>query len=235
MYGNEADLGEAIRLANVAPRDLLLTTKVHPENYGEDRFLASVEASLAALGVPQVNLLLLHWPDPSGDNNSTLRLLREAKRRGLASEIGVSNFTSSMMKDAQSLLDGEIAVNQVEFHPLLDQSVLLDASNECGVPLSSFCSVARGEVFRYPEFGRIGETYGKTAAQVALRWILQKGVAINTMSTKPENMRSNFGVMDFTLTSIDMHRIDALNKVNFRCVDNKKVPWAPEWDAPSAN
>ena len=230
MYGNEADLGVAIRRANVSTADLLITTKVHPDNYTDEKFLKSVEASLGALGVARIDLLLLHWPDPSGDNRNALSLLREAKRGGLATEIGVSNFTAAMMREAQPLLDGEVAINQVEFHPLLDQSILLDASFQTGIPLASFCSVARGEVFRYPEFGQIGTSYGKTAAQVALRWILQKGVAINTMSTKLENMRANFDIMDFTLSSVDMRRIDTLTSTNFRCVDKTKVPWAPEWD-----
>ena len=230
MYGNEADLGVAIRRANVSTADLLITTKVHPDNYTDEKFLKSVEASLGALGVARIDLMLLHWPDPSGDNRKALSLLREAKRGGLATEIGVSNFTAAMMREAQSLLDGEIAINQVEFHPLLDQSILLDASFQTGIPLASFCSVARGEVFRYPEFGQIGTSYEKTAAQVALRWILQKGVAINTMSTKLENMRANFDIMDFTLSSVDMRRIDTLTSTNFRCVDKTKVPWAPEWD-----
>ena len=230
MYGNEADLGVAIRRANVSTADLLITTKVHPDNYTDEKFLKSVEASLGALGVARIDLLLLHWPDPSGDNHKALSLLREAKRGGLATEIGVSNFTAAMMREAQSLLDGEVAINQVEFHPLLDQSILLDASFQTGIPLASFCSVARGEVFRYPEFGQIGTSYGKTAAQVALRWILQKGVAINTMSTKLDNMRANFDIMDFTLSSVDMRRIDTLTSTNFRCVDKTKVPWAPEWD-----
>lgn len=230
MYGNEADLGAAIRKANVATSDLLITTKVHPDNYGQDRFLKSVEASLDALGTSRIDLLLLHWPDASGDNTKVLTLLRDAKRRGLASEIGVSNFTASMMHQAHSFLNGEVAINQVEFHPLLDQSVLLDASFETGIPLASFASVARGEVFKYREFGEIGKSYGKSAAQIVLRWILQKGVAINTMSTKPDNMRSNFNVMDFTLTSGDMRRIDALTRTNYRCVDKSKVPWAPQWD-----
>ena len=230
MYGNEADLGVAIRRANVSTADLLITTKVHPDNYTDEKFLKSVEASLGALGVARIDLLLLHWPDPSGDNRNALSLLREAKRGGLATEIGVSNFTAAMMREAQPLLDGEVAINQVEFHPLLDQSILLDASFQTGIPLASFCSVARGEVFRYPEFGQIGTSYGKTAAQVALRWILQKGVAINTMSTKLDNMRANFDIMDFTLSSVDMRRIDTLTSTNFRCVDKTKVPWAPEWD-----
>lgn len=230
MYGNEADLGNAIRQAKVSTDELLLVTKVHPDNYNEERFIVSVEASLVALGVDLVDLLLLHWPDPTGDNRKALSLLLDAKRQGFAREIGVSNFTAAMMREAQSFLDGEVAINQVEFHPLLDQSILLDASFETGIPLASFCSVARGEVFRYPEFGEIGEPHGKTPAQVALRWIIQKGVAINTMSTKPENIRANFDIMDFTLSSVDMRRIDALTKTNFRCVDKNKVPWAPEWD-----
>ncbi|MBD9448494.1 aldo/keto reductase [Rhizobium sp. RHZ01] len=234
MYGNEADLGNAIRAANVSPTELLLTTKVHPDNYPEDRFLKSVETSLKALGVSQADVLLLHWPDPAGSNRPVLSLLREAKRHGLAKEIGVSNFTAAMMHEAHSVLDGEIAINQVEFHPLLDQSILLEASYRTGIPLASFSSVARGEIFRYPEFGQIGESYGKTAAQVALRWILQKGVAINTMSTKPENIKANFEVMDFILSSVDMRRIDALTAINYRCVDKTKVPWAPEWDTSEA-
>jgi 2,5-diketo-D-gluconate reductase B len=234
MYGNEADVGAAIRNANVPTDDLLITTKVHPDNYGKDLFIKSVEASLQALGLSRVDLLLLHWPDTSGDNRNALSLLREAKQMGLAAEIGVSNFTAAMMKEAQSFLDGEVAINQVEFHPLLDQSILLAASLECGVPLASFCSVARGEIFKHREFDEIGQRYGKTPAQVALRWILQKGVAINTMSTKVDNMRANFDIMDFTLSSVDFGRIDSLNHTNYRCVDRTKVPWAPEWDGPSA-
>lgn len=91
-------------------------------------------------------------------------------------------------------------------------------------------SVARGAIFRHPEFAEIGAGYGKTAAQVALRWILQKGVTINTMSTKPENIRANFEVMDFTLSHVDMARIDRMTVENLRIVNADIVPWAPEWD-----
>ncbi len=90
--------------------------------------------------------------------------------------------------------------------------------------------MARGEVFKYPLFGQIGAAYGKSAAQVVLRWILQQGVAFNTMSTKPANIRANFDVMDFTLSSVDMARIDALAGTNFRVVNREKISWAPEWD-----
>jgi 2,5-diketo-D-gluconate reductase B len=135
-----------------------------------------------------------------------------------------------MMREAKAVVDAPLVTNQVEFHPLLDQDKLLDAAAETGIPLSSFSSVARGEVFKHPIFAEIGRGYDKSAAQVVLRWILQKGVAVNTMSTKPDNIRANFDIMDFTLSSVDMARIDAMKKVGFRVVRKGAVPWTPDWD-----
>ncbi len=134
------------------------------------------------------------------------------------------------MRQARSIVDAPLVTNQVEFHPLLNQDILLAAANETGIPLSSYCSVARGKVFEQPLFAEIGQAYDKTAGQVVLRWILQKGVPLNTMSTKPENIRSNFDIMDFTLSSIDMARIDAQTQKNLRIVGRDLIPWAPEWD-----
>ena len=98
------------------------------------------------------------------------------------------------------------------------------------MPLASYCSVARGRVFQYPEFQEIGAHYGKSAGQVVLKWILQKGVSLNTMSTKPENIRANFDIMDFTLSHVDMARIEKLTHTGNRIVTKDRVPWAPEWD-----
>ncbi|MGI9492711.1 MAG: aldo/keto reductase, partial [Geminicoccaceae bacterium] len=99
-----------------------------------------------------------------------------------------------------------------------------------GIPLASYCSVARGEVFKHPEFAEIGGRCGKSAAQVALRWIIQKGVSVNTMSSKPDNIRANFDIMDFTLSNVDMARIEKLTQTGYRIVDQDRVPWAPDWD-----
>ena len=118
----------------------------------------------------------------------------------------------------------------MEFHPLLNQDKLLAAANDTGIPLGAYCSVARGQVFKYSLFGEIAASYGKAPGQIVLRWILQNGVAINTMSTKAENIEANFDVMDFTLSSIDMSRIDALTCTNYRVVDRNVIPWAPVWD-----
>jgi 2,5-diketo-D-gluconate reductase B len=230
MYGNEADTGAALAACGVPRNQLCITTKVHPDNFTEARFLSSVEQSVRDLQVNSVDLLILHWPPADGDIAPSLKLLERALEQGLTSAIGISNYTAAMMNKARKTIDAPITTNQVEFHPLLNQDKLLLAANESGIPLSSYCSVARGEVFKYPIFSDIGAGYGKSAAQVVLRWILQKGVSLNTMSTKPDNIRDNFNVMDFTLSSIDMARIEAMTHTGYRIVTADLVPFAPVWD-----
>jgi 2,5-diketo-D-gluconate reductase B len=230
MYGNEVEVGAALREATVPRAELCITTKVHPDAFSPERFLPSVQESLEKLQVEQADVLLLHWPPIEGSVVPSLKLLEQAQRQGLAKHIGVSNYTAAMMRTARETVSVPIVTNQVEFHPLLDQSKLLAAASETGIPLSSYCSVARGEVFKHTLFGEIGAGYGRSAAQVVLRWILQRGLPINTMSTKAANIRANFDVMDFTLSSIDMDRIDALTRTGYRIVDKNLVPWAPAWD-----
>ena len=230
MYQNEAAVGEALVGGGVARSELCITTKVGIENFSEDRFLPSVEQSLKDLRTDYADVLLLHWPAPDGNIASSLKLLQKAFDKGLARNIGISNFAAQMMRDAQSIVDAPLVVNQVEFHPLLNQDILLGAAAETGIPLSSYCSVARGKVFENPLFAEIGGGYGKTAGQVVLRWILQKGVSLNTMSTKPANIRANFDIMDFVLSSVDMARIEALTHTNYRIVNRSLVPYAPAFD-----
>lgn len=231
MYGNEAETGDALKASGIPREDLCITTKVPPDNFTESRFASSVEASLKALQVDYADVLLVHWPPLDGSGiDLSLRLLEDCLKRGYTRNIGVSNYTIAMMEKAVKIVDAPLVTNQVEFHPLLDQSRLLEAASRIGIPLASYCSVARGEVFRYPLFAETGEVYGKSAAQVALRWILQKGVSLNTMSTKPANIRANFDIMDFCLSSVDMARIDALTKTGYRIVTEDVVPGAPAWD-----
>lgn len=230
MYENEKETGDALAELGLARDKICVTTKVHPDSFSEAAFLHSVEESLKKLRLDYVDVLLLHWPPIGGDIAPSLKLLEQAHAKGLAKNIGVSNYTAQMMRDATKIIDTPLVTNQVEFHPLLNQDTLLAAASETGIPLSSYCSVARGEVFKNPIFAEIGEGYGKTAGQVVLRWILQKGVSINTMSTKRGNIQANFDVMDFTLSGIDMDRIDALTHTGYRIVTEDLVPWAPEWD-----
>lgn len=229
-YGNEFETGSALAQSNVPMNEFLITTKVHPERMEATTFIHSVKQSLIDLGVDCIDVLLLHWP-PIGENVvPSLELLKEAKELGLARNIGVSNYTINMLKTAIDVLGEPPVTNQVEFHPLLDQSRLLDGANELGVPLASYCSVARGRIFEFEEFKQIGAKYQKSAAQVALKWILQKGVSLNTMSTKPANIRANFDIMNFELSSADMAKIDALNATNYRIVDKHNNAYAPNWD-----
>jgi 2,5-diketo-D-gluconate reductase B len=229
-YGNEADLGAALTQLGVRRDEVLVTTKVHPENMVPERFLPSVEESLRDLQVDVIDVLLLHWPPNDGPVEPSLELLQEAQRRGYARHVGVSNYTTAMMRTSLSVIDTPLAVNQVEFHPLLDQSKLLAAAQETGIPLSSYCSLARGEILKYPLLAEIGDRHGKTAAQIALRWILQKGVSLNTMSTRRENMQANFDIVDFQLIPEEMAQIDGLTVANFRISNIKVVPYAPTWD-----
>lgn len=228
MYENETEVGAAIAASGL-PRDrVCLTTKVHPDNFGEDRFLASVEESIAKLGgVPDV--LLLHWPPIGGDVRPSLKLLQRALDRGLAGSIGISNYTAAMMETAANMLDAPIAANQVELHPLVNQSTVIAVASRLGIPLSSYCSIAKGRVMDQPELAEIGAFHGKSAAQVSLRWLLQKGVNPIAMSTKRKNQEANFDVMDFVLSNVDMARVDALAaRLNSRIVTH--TPWVPEWD-----
>lgn len=234
MYKNEADVWAALASTNVARDDICITTKVHPDNFAADRFFPSVEASIKALGGTPPDVLLLHWPTVGGDVASSLELLQQAHNKGLARNIGISNYTIAQMKTALEVLDSPIAINQVEFHPLIDQSAILTAASEMGIPLSAYCPIVKGKVLDHPEFENIGRQYGKNAIQVALRWILQKGVVPLPMSTKPTNIAANFDIMDFSLSGPDMHRIDLISKrVNYRHVAD--VAWAPAWDNPAGS
>ena len=230
MYRNETDTGAALAQTGLKRNDLCITTKVENDNFNSDTFLTSVTESLKKLRIDYADVLLLHWPPANGDIKPSLQLLQQAYDRQLTRNIGISNYTAQMMHDAVRIVEAPIVTNQVEFHPLLNQDILLDATSKTGIPLSSYCSVARGEVFKHPEFAQIGEGYNKTAGQVVLRWILQKGVSINTMSTKRPNIEANFNIMDFTLSSVDMAKIDALTATNFRIVAKELVPWAPDFD-----
>jgi len=146
-YGNEAEFGAVLSEVKV-PRDaFLITTKVHPENMVAERFMPSVEQSLRDLRLDVIDVLLLHWPPGNDPIEPSLELLQKAHQLGHARHVGVSNYTTAMMRRAKAIMDVPLAANQVEFHPLLNQEKLLSASRETGIPLASYCSLARGEIF----------------------------------------------------------------------------------------
>lgn len=235
MYQNEADLGVA--LAQILPThsisrdEVCITTKMHFEqSENESVFLNSVEASLKYLQIDKLDVLLLHWPPVGGDIAPSLTYLQKAYEMGLTSNIGVSNYTIEMLQRAVNIISAPIITNQVEFHPLLDQSKLHNAANALGIQLSAYCSLARGAVFKSQVLQDIGQKYQKTAGQVVLRWILQKGVTINSSSSKPENIKANFDIIDFELSDDDMAQINGLNSLNQRIVTKDIVPFVPDFD-----
>ena len=230
MYANEADVAQIIQKSEIPQHEFFITTKVQPSNFREEHFIPSVQTSLQKLKTDAVDCLLLHWPPAGGMIESSLQLLQEAYQQGLAKHIGVSNYTSAMMKQAKQMISAPICVNQVEFHPLLNQQKLLQASQETQIPLSAYCPVARGKVFQYHLFDDIAKKHGKTSGQVVLRWILQKGVTLQVMSSNPHNIKANYEIDDFQLSEQEMLAIDELNQVNLRIVNHDIVPWAPEWD-----
>ena len=238
-YDNEDVLGKAIKEMGISRSEIFITTKVHPNHYSKNLFMPSVYESLKKLNTDYVDLLLLHWPDKSGDNTDSLNFLQEAYQNGLAKNIGLSNYTISMIKDAIKKLSVMPATNQIEFHPLLDQSKIFSFANSINLNLSSYCSVARGKIFEYEELNTLAKKYNCTTAQISLSWALQKGVAINTMSSKYENIKNNFNILDIYISNEDMNSIDALSKkINYRIVtkelfieqENPMIDCVPEWD-----
>ncbi|MFK8076409.1 MAG: aldo/keto reductase [Granulosicoccus sp.] len=230
FYDNEQDIAETISHCDIPRDELFLTSKVPVDKFSAKHFRPSVEQSLEKLRVNELDVLLLHWPPADGHIDTALELLLEVQQAGLCRHIGVSNFTAAMLRRCKTLTDSPIVTNQVEFHPLLNQDALLMASTETDIPLASYCSVARGKVFDIPLLKKLAADYGVTIGQIVLRWILQKGVSVNAMSTNRENIRTNFDVLSFTLSAVDMSRIDALTHQNYRIVDKELVPWAPVWD-----
>lgn len=230
MYANEIDVGKVVTRSAIPRTELFITSKVPTSQFTENAFIPSIEKSLNQLQINALDVLLVHWPQGDEDVRPSLDWLQQAQQLGLTKHIGISNYNSSQMRVAKSHCSSDLVTNQVEFHPLLDQSILLNASKETGIPLASYCSVARGKVFDYPLFSEIAKSHNITAAQVVLRWIIQHGVSINAMSTKRVNLTANFDILNFELTPAEMEKINELSTTNYRIVDKALVPWAPTWD-----
>lgn len=228
IYGNEADVGRALRNSGVARSELYIVTKVDPGNIGADRFLASVERSLAHLGGP-VDLLLIHWPPSEKQFDRAVDLLVEARERGFTSAVGVSNFTIAMMQRAQKRANNALIANQVEFHPLIDQSRVREAAEKLGMVLMAYCPLGRGEVMKSKVIQEIGYRLKRPASEVALAWIMRQNVVAIPMTTKRENAASNLRALELVLSQADMDAITQVSKGNRRLISPSG--WAPKWDS----
>ena len=229
IYGNESEVGQAIAESGV-PRDaLFVTTKIWTEQLSGDRLMPSLRDSLAELRMDAVDLTLIHWPSPGGavPLKETLDALVDAKRLGLTRAIGLSNFTVAQMRDAIDLVGvDELATNQVEIHPFLQNRRVVDFAQAQGLHLTAYMPLAYGKVMTEPVLLDIATRLGTTPAQVALAWLLQQGLAVIPSSTKPSNQAANLTAEALRLSDQDMARIATLDRGE-RLAD---PDFAPAWD-----
>ena len=228
-YGSEQWVGEAIRGAGVPRADLWVTTKVTEENAKADDFARSVDTSLDTLGLDYVDLLLIHWPQPRVPLEETLGALARAKQEGLARHIGVSNFTVSLVDEAVAKCPEPLVANQIEYHAYLRQDKVLAACARHGMIVACYAPLARGRLLDDPVLVEIGVVHGKTAAQVALRWLIQQPqVAVVPRALEFAEIQEDIDLFDFQLTDEEMERIGGLRDKNIRIVDPEGR--RPAWD-----
>jgi diketogulonate reductase-like aldo/keto reductase len=228
-YGSERAVGEGMRASGVPRPDIFLTTKVSHEYLRAADFARSVDESLQNLGVGWVDLLLVHWPNPEIPLAETMGALAKAKRDGLARHVGVANFNIALIDQAIAHCAEPLVALQAEYHPYLDQSKLLQACRQRGLIYIAYCPLARGRIFSDPVLAEIARAKGKSIAQIALRWLLQKdGVAAIPRSSNGERIAQNLNVFDFALSEQEIARIAALKRPNGRIAN--PAGRAPAWD-----
>jgi len=229
IYANEAALGRALGRAGAPREELFLTTKVWVSNYGDDRFMASVDESLDKLGTDHVDLLLAHWPGDKVTVADQVAWLNEVRAAGKARFIGVSNYNRSQLRDAIATSGAPVVTNQIEMHPYLDQSAMATLAAGTGTALTAYYGMADGAVPRDALIGRIAAHHGKTAAQVGLRWLVQQGHIALSKTARPARVAENADIFDFALSEDEMVAISALARPDGRLVDPEGL--APDWSA----
>ena len=208
MYGNEAEVGAAIRAAGVDRADLFITTKVWPDHFRAPALRRAAEDSLRRLGTDHVDLLLLHWPNPAIPLAEPIGALDALHDEGKALAIGVSNFDAALLKEAQALARAPIACDQVRMHVQSPQRELLAHARSQGIAVTAYSPLGQGGLRDHPTLARIGARHGRTAAQVALRWILQhEGVAAIPKASGEKHLRENLDVFSWSLDDAEMAEI----------------------------
>ena len=211
MYRNEEEVGRGIQGSGVDREEIFLTTKVWPSDFSYERTIQTTRESLKKLDTDRVNLLLMHWPSRDVPLEETLSAMRELQEEGTVRHIGVSNFPPSMVQEAAQ--HAEVFCNQVEYHPYEAQDGLLGQAKEMDYLLTAYRPLSRGGILNDETLREIGESHGKTAAQVALRWLIQQEkVAAIPKATSEEHLKDNFDVFDFELNDEEMERVSELRR-----------------------
>ncbi len=227
-YGTERGVGDGIRASGAPRAEIFLTTKVSHENLRPADFASSVETSLRELQVDYVDLLLIHWPNSQIPMADCMGPLADAKRQGLTRHIGVANFTTRLLDEAVAACKEPLITNQIEYHPFLDQTKMLEACRRHRLILTAYCPLARGRVFGDPVLGEIARIKQKSIAQVVLRFLVQhRIVAPIPRSSHPQRIAENLDIFDFSLTADEMARTAALSRPDGRVAN---PGFAPAWD-----
>jgi diketogulonate reductase-like aldo/keto reductase len=227
VYENEREVGEGLRASGVKRGDLFVTTKIWTTHFWPNDLERSAKESLVRLRLTEVDLLLLHWPNSQVPLPETLGALARVKQLGLARHIGVSNFTVPLIEEAVAACPEPLVCDQVEYHPYLDQTKVSEACTRHGMALVAYSPIAKGRIKGDRALVRIGERYRKTAAQISLRWLVQRNVAAIPRTSKLERLSENIDIFDFELSDQDMREISGMGSADGRLTDSG---FAPKWD-----
>jgi 2,5-diketo-D-gluconate reductase A len=212
-YGNEEGVGKAVRESGLAREEVFVTTKLNNDRHGHDEAIAALDESLQKLGLDHVDLYLIHWPRPHADRYvETWRAFEKILSDGKARSVGVSNFQVPHLERLAAETGTVPAVNQIELHPLLQQSELHDYHREHGIATEAWSPIGKGrDLLRDERIVALGEKYGKSPAQIVLRWHIQLDNIVFPKSVTPSRIRENIDVFDFELGADDMATIGELD------------------------
>jgi len=228
MYRNEKEVGEAIATSGIDPSEIFVTSKLNNNKHDVDDALAAFDQTLTDLRLDRIDLFLIHWPLPKvGNFVDTWKALERVYQDGRARAIGVSNFQPHHLRRLHQESTVVPAVNQIELHPYLTQDELRAFDAEHGIATEAWSPIAKGGVLEDATITDLANSYGKTSAQVVLRWHIQLGNIVFPKSVKQGRMRENFEIFDFELTDTDMLLISALNKDERTGPNPDEMNWVP--------
>src|SRR5437763_12375978 len=227
VYENEREVGEGMRASGVKRDDVFVTTKVWTTRFAPNDLERSTSESLAKLRLSEIDLLLLHWPNPQVPLTETLGALAHVKKLGMVRHIGVSNFTVALIEEAVAACPEPLVCDQAEYHTYLDQTKVKDACARQGMALVAYSPVAKGRIKNDRTLAQIGQAHGKTAAQVCLRWLVQQNVAAIPRTSRIERLSENIDIFAFVLSELEMQQVSGLASPKGRLTD---FGFAPKWD-----